>query len=551
MRFLPAALLVLAVSALGLRAQPPSEPYRLVFDSKQDIEWREPAGKTGIHITVYFAVKRDEKAPVDPRFNYKVIIEELDLEGKGHFRLEVPVARPRITTEEMAVVLTMDTSGSMGEFGRMKQAQKAATTFIKALPPQADSGLILFNDKVHTRLPPPEKRSVLQERIDKTPPSGGTAYLDATAAAVDMLKVPTFANKQKAVVLMTDGDDINSEKTQEQVIALAKQAGIRVYTIGIGRPGKQQPVSSILVLDRSGSMSLRANDKDKLTKIEALKSAADRFVNGIRAPRRCAILDFGDAPLPASPFTSEKVTLKSLVKKLIAQGETCLFDAVYDALMTLEADNPPGKRAIVALTDGIDNKSRRRVEEVIALAKASKVPLFLLGFGRKGELDIARMEQMAKETGGKFYHADDQDKLVRYFEDLYTRIHDDGVNEEALRELAVATGGKYYPAENIKDLQFILEKVTQEIREEKKPYTFPSIRPTQDGTPRRVQLRLRRIETDVASGGNFEDVSVETARIQTQGVVIAEMHPSVYLILLGILGALIVLPGMLRRKSQT
>ena len=216
--------------------------------------------------------------------------------------------------------------------------------------------------------------------------------------------------------------------------------------------------------------------------------------------------------------------------------------------MTLEADGHPGKRAIVALTDGIDNKSRHRFEEVVQRAQETGIALYMLGFGRKGELDIARMEQMAKQTKGKFYHADDQDKLVRYFEDLYNRIHDDGVDEEALRELAIATGGKYYSAEDIDKLHFILERVTKEIREEKKPYTFASIRPTPDGTPRNVLVRL--VSQDEA-GGAERTLSQGEGSVPTQGLVIAEMHPSVYLVILAVLGALILLPAMLRRKPQT
>src|SRR5205807_3906211 len=126
-----------------------------------------------------------------------------------------------------------------------------------------------------------------------------------------------------------------------------------------------------------------------------------------------------------------------------AQGETALFDAIYEGIATLEADGHAGKRAVVALTDGIDNKSRRRKDEVIARAKEAGVPLFLLGFGRKNELDIKGMTEMAEATKGKFYHAENQEQLIRHFEDLYNRIHDDGVDEESLRALALATGGKY------------------------------------------------------------------------------------------------------------
>src|SRR5262249_56454789 len=92
----------------------------------------------------------------------------------------------------------------------------------------------------------------VRARILAAAPDGGTAYLEATAMAItDMLKpVPG----QKAIVLMTDGVDLNSQCTVDQVIGLAQAAEVRVYTIGIGEPGRNAPVSTGLVLDHSGRM---------------------------------------------------------------------------------------------------------------------------------------------------------------------------------------------------------------------------------------------------------------------------------------------------------
>src|SRR5262249_51925386 len=151
--------------------------------------------------------------------------------------------------------------------------------------------------------------------------------------------------------------------------------------------GSGQPVTTMLVLDKSGSMNLRANETDKQTKIEALKSAASKFVNFVGENKRCAVIQFSDAPQPTSPFFEHRAKLRNVIKEINAAGETCLFDAIYDAILTLESEEPlrqaerlrrdpndkrasvPARLAVVALTDGIDNKSRRRSEEVVQRAK--------------------------------------------------------------------------------------------------------------------------------------------------------------------------------------
>src|SRR4029077_5400272 len=140
-----------------------------------------------------------------------------------------------------------------------------------------------------------------------------------------------------------------------------------------------------------------------------------------------------------------KLVLQSAIKSLRPGGETALLDAVYAAVATLEADGARGKRAVVAMTDGVDNSSRRRVDEVIERAREAKIALYMLGFGRKGELDETTMQAMATQTGGKYYHAQNEKDLLEIFENLSIQLHDDGIDEATLTKLAHDTGGNYYP----------------------------------------------------------------------------------------------------------
>src|SRR5262249_7780899 len=97
---------LVGLAALPLTAQTPATPYRLIFDPNNDViqHDKDATGREGLFITVYFAVKRDDTVPLDPGAVYKVIIEE-----EGQKRMEVDIARPKIVTEELALVLTMDT----------------------------------------------------------------------------------------------------------------------------------------------------------------------------------------------------------------------------------------------------------------------------------------------------------------------------------------------------------------------------------------------------------------------------------------------------------
>jgi VWFA-related protein len=549
MRALALSFLAVAFAALPVLGQAKSKiPYRIEFDPGRDVTMHDKddkTGKEGLFVTVRFVITLDGNSVDAPGTDYKIMIEE---DGRPVKEEDVPRPTP---SEDLSVVLAIDTSGSMKEHGRMAQAKAAAGIFLSKLPVKADCGLILFDHEMRPPvLAPTQKRDALLSEIAKVEPRGGTAYLDAAARGIDMLRSAP-RTRERALVIMTDGIDLNSAASLAGVIEEARKYRVRVYTIGIGEPGKLEQVTSVLVLDHSGSMQAPADDKDAMPKIKALHGAASRFVGIMPSTGRTTLIPFNTTVAVPKEFSNDKVTLQSSIKNLAPEGETALFDATYAAVATLEAAGTKGKRAVVAMTDGVDNSSRRRVEEVIERAGEAKIPLHVLGFGRQRELDEKTMKRMADETGGKYYHAKNEKDLLEIFENLSIALHDDGIDEATLTKLARETGGQYFPAKNVQDLRFILEKVTQSIQR-KYAVTFPSLRQVKDGTARNVALKLVSRTGESAgndAGGAYKVVEEKKAVYQTHGVVVAEMSHLVYLFLLVVIAVLIALPAMLKGTS--
>jgi Mg-chelatase subunit ChlD len=536
-------LFVLAVVQATAQPNKAKNPYKVEFDPAKDIEQlAQYEGKKGIFIKVQFSITFDGANADKMEGDYKIAIKE-----NGKLVSEVALPRP-VLSEAISVVLAMDTSGSMKEHGRMEQARGASKVFLDKLPAQSDCGLILFDHEIRAKLPIVFDRAPLLAKINATDPRGGTAYLDAAFEGITMLRT-TVRGRDRALVLMTDGIDLNSKKTITEVIDEAKKHGIRVYTIGIGEPGKLEQVNTVLVLDHSGSMTPPADENDKTSKIAALHLAAERYVDSMSTVGRVSIIPFSTSVGVPRPFRkkNEIDELKRTIKGLAPSGETALFDAVHEGINTLEADNARGKRAVVAMTDGFDNTSRRRVEEVIERAKDANIPLYLLGFGRANEIDDVTMRKMAESTGGKFYHAKNKDSLIEIFENLSIQLHDDGIDEDSLKKIARETKGQYYPAKNVAELKMILEKVTQSIPQKRyPPIIFESLNQRADGSKRDVTLEL--IQT--IGGASVTKEKIEGGIFQ-RGLVVAEMNHFVYLVLLLAIGALIALPGLLRRSAAT
>lgn len=533
---------------LALLNQPPTAQYKIDFDPTRDVALLDQhAGADGLFVKVRFSIQVEGAGPDDPNVQYKIVIEE-----NGHKVHEDDVPRPT-PTEDLSVVLAMDTSGSMSESGRMDKARVAADYFLRRLPTKADCGLILFDHEIREVIPPGLDREPLRRAVKDVEPRGGTAFLDAAARGIQMLAAAP-ASKQRYLVLATDGVDLNSTNSLAGVIQQAKAARVRIITIGIGEPGKQEQVNTVLVLDQSGSMVDPADTAEKTPKMKALHTAASRFAQIMPTTGWVSILPFSTLVGQPSDFTNNRTSLVRRIQSLRPRGETALLDATYAGVATLDAADRPGRRAVIAMTDGIDNASRRRVKEVVDRATEAKVAVYTLGFGRDGELDKQLLSSLADQTGGRSYHARNEKSLLEIFENLSIRLHEDGIDEISLRKLAADTGGQYFPAKDVAGLKLTLERVTEAIQRKDYEVTFPSLVQKRDGTNRRVAIKLVRRTGELASNvsegtvrfGNEVEITSTRASYQTRGLVVAEMHPLVYLVLLAGLCGLLVLPAYVR-----
>lgn len=543
--------LLVSLMALPVLGQAPSIQYKIEFDPARDVSLLDQSatGASGLFVKVRFSISVEGVAPDDPKTQYKILIEE---NGRKVHEDDVPRPTP---SDDLAVVLAIDTSGSMKEHGRMEKARNAAEFFLKRLPGRSDCGLILFDHEVRTELAPSTDRTQLLKAIADVQPRGGTAFLDAAARGIKMLS-NSPSTKQRYLVLMTDGVDLNSKAPIADVVAAARRENVKILTIGIGEPGKQDPVSTVLVLDESSSMSFPSSVNDSTPRIRALHAAASRFVEIMPTTGVASILPFSTRPKRASEFTNDRAILTKRILALRANGETALIDATYDALLTLESSGRTGKRAVIAMTDGDDTNSRRRIEEVIQRAKDLKIAVHTLGFGREGEINEPLLRSLARETKGQYYRAFNEKALLEIFENLSIQLHDDGIDEISLKELAKQTGGQYFPVKDISELRLILEKVTETIQHKQYEVIFPSLTQKRDGTNRVINIKLvKRTGEQVSNtaSGTIGDQVLEstTSTYQTRGLVVAEMHPLVYLLLLIGIGGLLFLPNYLRPSAAT
>jgi VWFA-related protein len=150
------------------------------------------------------------------------------------------------------------------------------------------------------------------------------------------------------------------------------------------------PVSVALVLD--GSTSLSETD------LVNVRAAARAFVDLLGPRDKVSVYHFSSTVRRVLGYTSDKVLAKNAINGLTRDGNTALYDAIIEA-----ADDSrlvSGRRAIVALTDGMNNTGTLDERVPVAAARAAGVPVFTIGFG---SVDANVLDFIATETGGRFF----------------------------------------------------------------------------------------------------------------------------------------------------
>ncbi|KAA3648933.1 MAG: VWA domain-containing protein [Bacteroidetes bacterium] len=161
----------------------------------------------------------------------------------------IALARPQsslswqdVTTEGIDIVLSMDISGSMLaedlKPNRLEASKAVALDFIKGRPSDR-IGLVTFSGESFTQSPLTTDHAVLKN-LFKDVKNGmiedGTAIGMGLATSVNRLRDSDA--KSKVVILLTDGSNNSGSIPPITAAEIAREFGVRVYTIGVGTNGK-------------------------------------------------------------------------------------------------------------------------------------------------------------------------------------------------------------------------------------------------------------------------------------------------------------------------
>jgi len=175
---------------------------------------------------------------------------------------------------------------------------------------------------------------------------------------------------QQVTVTVTD--------QQGRYITDLKRNDFRLFIEGQPRPIEffrqdlDTPVSIGILVDTSGSMK---------PKISQAQTAIAEFVRNLNDRDDVFLFAFESRPFLLQPFTTNHSLVLSRLSLLRAYGQTSLYDTILDGLLMVQ-HGQYDKKALLVVTDGMDNTSQASLESVIAHARRMGVLIYSIGIGQ-------------------------------------------------------------------------------------------------------------------------------------------------------------------------
>ena len=187
----------------------------------------------------------------------------------------------------------------------------------------------------------------------------------------------------------------------------------------------------LLALDLSGSMETRDftdPSGEPLERLAAAKQVLDEFLSR-RDGDRVGLVFFGSAAFVQAPFTDDLEVARELLDEAQVRmlgPRTVLGDAIGVAIRLFERSEVD-ERILIVLTDGNDTGSVLPPARAAEVAADNGVTIHAVAMGDPaavGEqaLDETALRDIARITGGGYFHAADREELASVYETL------DGMN---------------------------------------------------------------------------------------------------------------------------
>lgn len=208
-------------------------------------------------------------------------------------------------------------------------------------------------------------------------------------------------------------------------------------------------IDIVLCLDISGSMLAQDFTPSRM---EAAKNVAAEFIDH-RPTDRIGLVIFSGESFTMCPLTTDRAVLKSQLSNVasgLLEDGTAIGSGLATGVDRLR-NSPSKSKVIILLTDGENNGGLIDPNTAKEIAKSIGVRVYTVGMGTEGfapvpvqtpggivmqrekvNIDEKLLTQIAKETGGQYYRAKDNESLKNIYNEI-DRLEKSKIEVTALR----------------------------------------------------------------------------------------------------------------------
>jgi len=269
---------------------------------------------------------------------------------------------------------------------------------------------------------------------------------------------PWLARRQRQVAAVRYSSIGTLQRLQSSKVVILRRLveGLRLLTVALlimamARPQtgrkhtevRTKGIDIVLVLDTSGSMQALDLDADRpingrRNRLEIAKAVVDDFVRG-RKNDQIGLVVFGSEAFTQCPLTLDHGILATFLERVeigMAGDATAIGSAIGTAVKRLR-DSEAESKVIILLTDGRSNAGSLDPRKAAEIAKTFRIKIYAIGAGTRGkapfvvdsffgkqvvyesvEIDDQMLEEVARQTGGAYYRAEDKEALKSIYDEI-------------------------------------------------------------------------------------------------------------------------------------
>lgn len=214
---------------------------------------------------------------------------------------------------------------------------------------------------------------------------------------------------------------------------------------------EQVPVSLVFAIDTSGSMR---------PKLDTVVKASTNLVKEGRNGDEMAVIEFKDQPELLEEFTGDVNDVIDTLNGLVASRQTAMLDALYLAADYASKEGKNRRKAVLVVSDGLDNDSYYKFAEVVNHLREIDVQIYLIGFVSDLDRDSGLFKKSPKDKA-----------------------------EALLTKLAEETGGKAFFPKELSETHAIAEQISTDLRTQYSIGYYPT-NASKDGSFRAVKVQV-------------------------------------------------------------